>query len=107
MTESKIKNVPTYQIYQKNAQFSLIGQEKKPYLIDNKGCFNINSSGKKFNNNLIAQGLRFGLLAKPNEPGRKTQGIEKKNWNNENKAQRIFNLDLKGNNNAITWNQWH
>ena len=106
LTESKINNVPTYQIYQKNAQFSLIGQEKKPYLIDNKGCFNINSSGKKFNNNLIAQGLRFGLLAKPNEPGRKTQGIEKKNWNNENKAQRIFNLDLKGNNNAITWNDF-
>ena len=108
-SEIKPQNIPIYQIYQKNDQYQILGKERKPNLIENKGCFNIISSGKKFNNILIAQGSCFGLLGKPNEPGQKTQGIEittNNNWNNANRAQRIYNINIKGNNNAITWNDF-
>ena len=93
--------------YQSNCQFSIYGKQKKPYIIENKGCFNINSTtGTSKKNYLIVQGSCFSLFGNKNEPGQLTQDIEISrkniNWNNINKIQRFrFNID---NYNKPNWN---
>ena len=76
---TKIKNI----IQEPVKQFTIIGKENKPLIIENKGNFKIDSNRKLDNqsNNLIVQGSCFGLLAKPNEPGLETQDIETINLN--------------------------
>ena len=90
-------------------QFTIIGKENKPLIIENKGNFKIDSNRKLGNqyNNLIVQGSCFGLLAKPNEPGLETQDIEtiNLNWNNKNIKQKTCELVLDAdNNNKGNWN---
>ena len=91
-------------------QFTIIGKESKPFIIENKGNFKIDSNRKlnNYENNLIVQGSCFGLLAKPNEPGLETQDIEtifKNNWKNKNQKQKTCELALDGdNNNRENWN---
>ena len=91
-----------------NKHFSIISKEKKPFLVENKGCFNIISkkieNPEEVSHNLLVQGSSFGLLAKPNEPGQKTQDIENQyllylnKWNKNNYPQRTYKLNVKGNN---------
>ena len=112
-----IPNPQKFQIYKKNDHFSILGNIKKPYIIENKGGINIISTEKKYQNNLIARGSCFGLFAKQNELGQKIPGIEtdnfmviNQNWNDINRAQRTYNFNLDGNNknnnNTITWNDF-
>ena len=110
-----ISNPQVFKIHKKNDHFSILGNIKKPYIIENKGGINIISTEKKYQNILIARGSCFGLFAKQNEPGPKPPGIEddtstvvNQNWNNINRAQRTYNFNLYGNNNnnAITWNDF-
>jgi len=110
-----ISNPQVFKIYKKNDHFTILGNIKKPYIIENKGGINIISTEKKYQNILIARGSCFGLFAKQNEPGPKPPGIEddtstvvNQNWNNINRAQRTYNFNLYGNNNnnAITWNDF-
>ena len=90
-------------------QFTIIGKENKPLIIENKGNFKIDSNRKMADqsNNLIVQGSCFGLLAKPNEPGLETQDIETihLNWKNNNQKQKTCELALDADNNSRpNWN---
>jgi len=95
---------------QENAKFTIYGAQKKPYIIENKGCFNIIScDNRTFKNNLLVQGIRFGLFGNKNEPGRMTQDIEencllrvRNRWNDKNQAQRTYYHHIPGNNKK--WN---
>jgi hypothetical protein len=87
-----IKKQSILPTYQPNCQFSIFGKQKQPYIIDNKGCFIINScKGISKNKYLIVQGSCFGLFGDKIEPGQLTQAIDilpKKNWNDTNRIQR-------------------
>ena len=97
--------------YQKNVEFTLFGTQKKPYIIENKGCFNIIScDSRAFKNKLLVQGIHFGLFGNKNEPGRMAQDIENINllkfrnkWKEANQAQRTYFIDIPGNNKK--WNE--
>ena len=97
--------------YQKNVEFTLFGTQKKPYIIENKGCFNIIScDSRSFKNKLLVQGIHFGLFGNKNEPGRMAQDIENINllkfrnkWKEANQAQRTYFIDIPGNNKK--WNE--
>ena len=88
-----IKKQSILPAYQPNCQFSIFGKQKQPYIIENKGCFIINScKGISKNKYLIVQGSCFGLFGDKIEPGQLTQAIEippKKNWNDTNRIQRF------------------
>ena len=92
-------------------QVKIKGKEKKPYLIENKGYFIINSSPRP-SKNLIVRGSCFGFMAQPKKLGLVSQDFEipprseekKINWNVSNKNQRSQFFFIKGNNNKMTWN---
>ena len=119
----KSNNILLYNLpdNQSNIQFSIFGKQKKPYIIENKGCFNIISCTEKskpisnianINNNLIVQGSCFGLFGNKNEPGQMTQDIENlyllnliNNWKEKNRVQKFnFPINGNGNNNKTNWN---
>lgn len=98
---------------QEVAQFSILADRKKPYIIENKICLNILSEGRiAKDNNLIVQGICFGLFGNKTEPGHVTQDIEniniqeiiKKYWGDKNHAQRVNHIKLDGNKDKLSWN---
>ena len=99
--------------FQSNGHFSIFGTQKKPYVIQNKGCFNIISCGNPSKkNNLIVQGSCFGLFGNQNEPSQVTQDIEKlyllklrNNWK-ENMSIQKFSFPIEVNNVKISWNDF-
>ena len=92
--------------------FWIKGKQRKPFIIENKGYFIINSQPSS-SNNLIVRGTCFGFEAKPNKSGLVSQdfGIiqdkenSKQNWNILNKQQRSQFFIIKGNDNKISWNK--
>ena len=92
-------------------QFYIKGKQKKPYIIENKGYFIINSTHGP-SKNLIVRGTCFGFMAKPKKPGLVSQDFEiiyqdnniNINWNLLNKFQRSQFFNIKGNDNKIIWN---
>ena len=92
-------------------QFYIKGKQKRPYIIENKGYFIINSSHSP-SKNLIVRGTCFGFMAKPKKPGLVSQDLEiiyqdnniNINWNLLNKFQRSQFFNIKGNDNKIIWN---
>ena len=96
-----------------NIQLWIKGKQKKPYIIENKGYFIINSTQRP-SKNLIVRGSCFGFMAEPKKPGLVSQdfGIipipkdnSKQNWNKLNKQQRSQFFNINGNNNKIIWNK--
>ena len=92
-------------------QVEIKGKQKKPYIIENKGYFIINSYTRP-SKNLIVRGSCFGFMAQPKKLGLVSQDFgvqhppkEKNiNWNLSNKTQRSQLFFIKGTNNKITWN---
>ena len=92
-------------------QFNIKGKTKKPYIIENKGYFIINSYHSP-SKNLIVRGTCFGFMAKPKKPGLVSQDFEiihpynniDINWNLLNKFQRSQFFNIKGTDNKIIWN---
>ncbi len=90
-------------------QVSIKGKQKKPYIIENKGYFVINSV-KSPSKNLIVRGTCFGFMAEPKKLGLVSQDFEASNpnlksrWNLSNKNQRSQFFNIKGINNNLTWN---
>ena len=95
-----------------NINIWIKGKQKKPYIIENKGYFIINSHPSP-SKNLIVRGTCFSFLAQPKKPGLVSQDFEiiqpkeysKKNWNILNKQQRSQFFIIKGNDNKIIWNK--
>ena len=107
LSQSEKKIPEEEQKYQVNAQFSILSERKKPYIIDNTPKISIFAERKPItDNNLIVQGTCFGLF----EPGQMTQDIEnlnnKNNWNDINYPQKIISETVKGNDNKIDWNDY-
>ena len=96
-----------------NRQLWIKGKQKKPYIIENKGYFIINSTQRP-SKNLIVRGSCFGFMAEPKKPGLVSQdfGIvpipkddSKQNWNKLNKQQRSQFFNIIGSDNKIAWNK--
>ena len=95
-------------------QLWIKGKQKKPYIIENKGYFIINSIynnvDRSSRNNLIVRGTSFGFMPKAKKPGPVSQDFvindkEKNNktWNIYNKLQRSQFFNINGIDNKITW----
>ena len=98
---------------QTSIQKQIKGKQKKPFIIESKSYFIINSKPRP-SKNLIVRGSCFGFLASPKKPGLVSQdfGVTQKlksysnpNWNLSNKLQRSQYFNINGTNNKIIWNK--